>query len=132
MNNGDASLLVWISRHFGPVTLILLPLVTLVSFGLTMLVLCRGKGINACVALLAIIPMPLFVGVFLILKGIVASAAVIGMTDVAVKPAEITEGLAMMLATPLAGALLTLPAYLDRDIGPDLAIAVSTDSPFSA
>src|SRR4051812_17513621 len=112
MNNANSSLLLWLAQSVGSVGLALLLIVTMISFGLAILVISRGKSRSSGIALLAIVPMPLFAGLFLPMNGIINAATTISLSTTPVKSTEIAEGFTVMLATPLAGALFTLPVYL--------------------
>lgn len=110
------SYLMWVVTALG-INSLLIPLCAAVSFGLTILVLLRGKGPLTGVALLFIVPMPLVLGFWGALKGSIASFAVIAMSDVAVKPSEVAGGVAEALLGPLTGLVLMAPSYLAAMIG---------------
>jgi hypothetical protein len=106
----------WVVTTLG-INALLIPLCAAVSFGLTMLLLLRGKGPLAGAALLFIVPMPLVLGFWGALKGSIASFAVIAMSDVAVKPSDVAAGVAEALLGPMMGLLMMAPSYLAAVIG---------------
>lgn len=105
------SYLVWFLRTLGPGGLFV-GLTGLVAFGLTLLVVFRGKGPSTGAALAFIVPMPVLLSVFCVLKGMLASFSVIAVSDTQLKASEVAAGIAETLSLPLFGMLSMAPSYL--------------------
>ena len=91
------SLLPWLVMALGPLYLIVLPLVGLVSFILALVIVMRGRGPRAAASLLLIVNAPLLIGVFAAIQGTLASYRVIAMSAMTPKPAELAVGISMAL-----------------------------------
>jgi len=95
----------------GPKYVVLLGVAALVAFLLTLIVVVRGRGPMAAAALVFIVPLPLLVGVFGALEGVMSYWSVIAASSTAPKPSELAAGIAMALVAPMAGMLLMAPSY---------------------
>ena len=95
---------------------LLLPLMALISFNLTLLVVLRGRGAAAGFALLFIVPMPLFVGVHGYCDGWIAAGQVFA-AGAKPMPGGVELGTAMSLVAPMVGMWFTIPSYLLAMIG---------------
>jgi hypothetical protein len=122
------SILQWALHALGPYA-VLLPLAGLVSFLVALLLVWRGKGPLTGAGLILVVHVPLLVGLVAALQGTIASFAVIAMSDVAPKPAEVAEGISMALVAPLAGILLMLPSYAVAILGALLRSFIGADPP---
>ena len=111
------SMLQWIVSALGIPYIFLLPLAGLVSFVLALLVVLRGKGPMAVLAVILIVPIPFLVGLFAATNGAMASLAVIASSPTAPKPAEIAEGVSTAIIAPMVGMLLMVPAYAAAVVG---------------
>jgi hypothetical protein len=110
------SFLMWVVMTLG-INSLLIPLCAAVSFGLTILLLVRGKGPSVGPALLFIVPMPLLLSLAGALKGSIASFAVLAMSDVTLKSSEVAAGVSEALLGPMMGLLMMAPSYLAAVIG---------------
>ncbi|HEX5447394.1 MAG TPA: hypothetical protein VFW87_26505 [Pirellulales bacterium] len=107
----------WVFRALGLKYSLLLPLAALVALLLTLVVLLRGKGPMAAGALVLIVPMPFFVGLYGGIDGLIAIYTVIAASAIQPKPSELAEGTSMALAAPMIGMLLMAPAYVLAMVG---------------
>lgn len=105
------SMLMWTFRSLGWRYSLALPLAGLVAFALALILVIRG-GSNAGSALLFVVPIPLLVGMFGFLDGMIAGFQVIATPGHAPRPWELAEGISTALLTPVVGMLLMAPAYL--------------------
>ena len=90
----------------------LLPLAALVSFVLILVLALRGKGSAVPAALVLLVPLPIIVGIFGVVDGMLASFQVIAMSNTAPRPAEYAHGISMSLMTLFVGILLAVPGYV--------------------
>lgn len=111
------SLLAWLVMALGPLYLILLPLVGLVSFILALVIVMRGRGPMAAASLVLIVNAPLLIGVFAAIQGTLASYRVIAMSTTTPKPAELAVGISLALVAPMVAMLLAVPGYATAAIG---------------
>jgi hypothetical protein len=86
-------------------------------FVLTLLIVIRGQGPWACAALIFIVPIPFWHGLFGTLKGLLASLSVIAMSDAVIKTSEISDGVASSLLNPMLGLVMMAPSYLVATLG---------------
>ena len=96
---------------------VLLSGAALVAFALTLVVLLRGKGPMAGAALFFIVPMPLLIGLYGGIDGLISTYTIIAATSVQPKPSELAYGISLSLVAPMMGMLLMVPAYLLAMIG---------------
>jgi hypothetical protein len=111
------SMLHWYVTALGPKYIVLLGLAGLAAFVLTWIVVLRGKGPLAGGALVFIVAMPFFVGLFGAIDGYLAVNMVIAASVLQPKPSELAQGTALSLAAPLTGMFLMAPSYLVAMIG---------------
>ena len=105
------SYLMWFLQTLGLGGL-LVALAALTAFVLTLVVVLRGRGTNVGAALVFIVPLPVLVSVFWVLKGMIASFSVITTSNVELKGSEVAGGISEMLVTPFFGLLSMAPSYL--------------------
>jgi len=106
------SFLHWVISSVGGFYLILLLVSAALALILTTLVVVRGKGPHAGIALIFIVPLPLLIGIFVAILSGMQALSVIAMSDVQVKPSIIGEAYATALTGPLLGLVLMAPSYL--------------------
>ena len=106
------SFLVWVIGSLGWKYVLLLPVSALFSFVLTAVLVTAGKGKTTGAAVAFAVAIPLLVGIFGLLDGLVASFMVIANSSTIVKPSEWSEGFSTGLVTPLIGMLLMAPSYI--------------------
>jgi len=111
------TLLSWMFTALGFRYAILLPLAGLLSFLLALLIVLRGKGPMACAALILIVHVPLFIGVFAAIQGAIASYTVIAMSAAAPKPSDLAVGISTALVAPLVGLIVMVPGYAIAALG---------------
>lgn len=110
------SYVVWIFSSLGPFA-VLLPLAGLLSFVLALIIVARGKGPMAAVALLLIVHVPMLIGFFGAVQGAINSYSVIAMSAVAVKPSEVAAGISTALVSLMVGMVVTAPGYAVAALG---------------
>jgi hypothetical protein len=71
----------------------------------------------AMAAYLLFVPAPLFVALFALAKGTVASFSIVALSDIELKQSELAGGLAESGLLLVAGLLATVPSYLVVAIG---------------
>jgi hypothetical protein len=96
---------------------ILLPLLAIVCFIVTLVILFRGKGPMAAASLVLVVPMPFLLGLFAALQGAIASYSVIASSATTPKPADVAVGISAALIAPMVGLLLMAPSYLVASLG---------------
>ncbi|MDB5344007.1 MAG: hypothetical protein JWP89_2384 [Schlesneria sp.] len=106
----------WMIRSMGLVGLLVLG-AGFTCFVLTLFIVIRGQGPFACAALVFIVPIPFWLGLFGTLKGLIASLQVIAMSDAAIKASEISDGVASSLLNPMLGLVMMAPSYLVATLG---------------
>ncbi|MCO6457949.1 MAG: hypothetical protein J5I93_21815 [Pirellulaceae bacterium] len=95
----------------------MLPLAAIVCFGLVLLIVLRGKGPLAAAALVLIVHVPLLIGIYAALEGMLASYTVIAASSSTPKPADVATGVSTALVAPLVAMLLMVPSYATAAIG---------------
>jgi hypothetical protein len=111
------SYLMWLFSALGWKYALLLPLAGLLTFGLTLLLVTRGKGAAQVGALLFIVPLPVLIGIFGVVEGLIASYQVIAASAVMPKPAHVAEGVSMSLVAVMLGMVLATPSFLAATVG---------------
>lgn len=111
------SYLSWLFNALGAQYAILLPLAGLICFLLALTVVLRGKGPLAAAGLVLIVHVPLLVGVFAAIQGLVTSFSIIAASAVTPKPSEFAEVYAMAIAAPMVGMVLMIPGYATAALG---------------
>ncbi len=87
------------------------------AFALVLVLLLRGKGPAMVGAVILIVPLPLFIALSIVLRGLVASGSVIAIGEVAPKPFEVFGGIAESALLLHIGLLHTVPSFLLATIG---------------
>jgi hypothetical protein len=111
------SFLSWIFTALGFKYAILLPVSALVGLVLTLIVVVRGKGPMAGVALVLIIPAPLLIGVFAAIEGGISSYKVIATLPTDPAPGQGAAVISTLLVAPMVGMLLMAPTYILATLG---------------
>ena len=111
------SFLSWIFMALGFRYAILLPVSALVSFVLTLIVVVRGKGPMASVALVLIVPVPLVIAVFAAIEGGISSYRVIATLQNGPAPGRDAAVISTLLVAPMVGMLLMAPSYILAILG---------------
>jgi len=96
---------------------ILLPLAGLSCFVLALFLVLRGKGFMAAAGLILIVHVPLLIGVFASIQGLITSYSIIAVSAMTPKPSELAAGYSMALAAPMVGMVLVVPGYATAVIG---------------
>lgn len=91
---------------------VLLPAVGLLAFVFVLVLVIRGKGPALTGALLFLVPLPVLLGVFAAIDGMLASFQVIAMSNTAPKPSEYAMGISMSVVSVYLGFLLALPSFV--------------------
>jgi hypothetical protein len=113
----EQSFLSWFYYTLGLQYAILLPLAGLICFLLALILVLRGKGPMAAAGLILIVHVPLFIGVFAAIQGIIASYTIIAGSAVTPKPSELAAGYSMALVAPMVGMVLMVPGYTIAVLG---------------
>jgi hypothetical protein len=109
------SFLGWTISALG-VYMLILPVVALLCVVLILLVLIRGKGAMAAATLILVPPIPMLVGIFAAVQGLLTSYTVIAAAG-SPRPADVAVGVSTSLVAPLAAMLLTAPIYAVAVVG---------------
>ena len=120
------SMLHWMYESLGVQYAILLPLAGLICFVLAILLVVRGKGPMAAAALVLIVNIPLLIGIYAAVQGIIASYSIIAMSSVAPRPSEVAAGYSTALFATLVGLLLTAPGYAVAAFGGFMRAMIET------
>ena len=107
----------WIFTALGFKYALLLPVSALVGFVLTLVVVVRGKGPMAGVALVLVVPLPLLIGIFAAIEGGIRSYMVIAMLHTDPAPGREAEVIATLLVAPMIGMSLITPSYILATFG---------------
>jgi hypothetical protein len=111
------SLLMFYFHALGFRYALLIPLAAFVAFVLALILVIRGKGPALGPALVLIVPMAVYIGIFAGVDGIVASCQVLAITGGSPNSSEIARGVAMSFVAPMLAMFLSIPAYLAAVIG---------------
>ena len=112
-----ASLLSWIVESLsGPFTLLLL-LSGVVCFVVALILVRRGKGPLAAAALVLVVHVPIFIGVFAGLYGSLNALRAVATSVGTPKPSEVAAIVVAVLLGPIVGILLALPGYAVAVVG---------------
>ena len=111
------SFLNWMMAALGFNYAILLALAALAAFVLASIIVVRGRGPMAGVALVFIVPVPMLIGIFAAIQGAMSTYIVIATSGATPKPSELATGISMALVAPLAGMLLMVPSFAVAAIG---------------
>lgn len=107
----------WVYDALGPMYSLLFGLAGLLSFGVALWVVMRGRGPMAAAALVLVVPLPLLLSMLAMIQCLCTSFFVIATATGAPKPSELATGYAMSLVIPIAGFAVSLPAYLVAIVG---------------
>ena len=122
------SLLSWMVNALGFPYFILIPAAGLLAFLLALLIVFKGNGPMASVALVLVVHVPLLIGVFAALQGGIAAYTVIAMSAATPKPSEVPAGIPAALVAPFVGMLMMAPGYAVAALGALIrCIAAGTD-----
>ena len=113
----QVSYLTWMFEALGFEYVILLPLAGFVCFVLALIVVIRGRGPMAAAALVLIVHVPLLIGAFAAIQGMIASHSVVAMSTTAPNPALVAAGTSTALFASMVGMLLTIPGYATAACG---------------
>ena len=91
---------------------LLVSLTAVISFVMVLFIIVRTKGPSSSSALLLIVPLPIFVSIVCLLRGIVASASVIAATGSNPALAEWAGAIAASCSELAFATLSTVPGYL--------------------
>lgn len=91
---------------------VLIPLASLVSGVVTILLLARGRGVWLAPTMLIVVLAPLVLGVVGTVDGIIAAILVVTHSTTNIHPSELAEVKSMSLVTIQVGLVLMLPGYL--------------------
>ena len=105
----------WTFRMLGPFYGIVLPLAGLLSFVLVLILLLRGRGPLSAASLVLIVHIPLLIGVFAAIGGVIHTCTVIH--GVAPILAEVAIGISASLFAPRVGMIAMMPGYVAAVIG---------------
>jgi di/tricarboxylate transporter len=112
------SYLAWVYHSLGLMYSLALPLAGLMVFlGAVLVVILAIRRPGVIAAYLVFVPLPLLIGVFGTVDGLIRSHSVIAMADYAPKPSEVSQGYSMALLCLLVGMLATAPGYFVTALG---------------
>jgi hypothetical protein len=111
------SFLSWMLTALGFKYAALLPLSALVGFVLTLIIVARGKGPMAAVALVFIVPVPFLIGVFAAIEGAVNAYMLIATLETAPPPSHFAAVISTVLVAPMVGMSLMAPSYILATLG---------------
>ena len=111
------SVLGWMARSMGPFYGPVIPLTGFVVFLGGLLVVASSRRPAVIAAYLVFVPLPLLIGLFGSIHGIIASYSIIAMSTTQPKPSEVAQGISLAMSTSLVGFLATFPAYFVVSIG---------------
>jgi hypothetical protein len=111
------SFLTWVLTALGYKYAILLPASALVGLVLTLIVVVRGKGPLAGVALMLIVPVPFLIGVFAAIEGGIRSYMVIATLPTDPPPGQSAAIVSTLLVAPMVGIVLMAPSYALATLG---------------
>jgi hypothetical protein len=105
----------WLFTQLGLKYSILLPVSGVLCFVLVLAIVLRSKGPMAAVALVLVVHVPLLIGLYATIEGIIETCTVIH--GVAPSSAELASGIGTSLAAAKVAILLMVPAYSAAAIG---------------
>lgn len=108
----EPSFIVWLMMAMGIRFTLWLPLVTILAFVLALIAILRFKTPYLTAILLAVVPLPIYVGTLGVIDGMVSSFQVIALSSVTPQSSEFAIGAGMSLVTLQVGLILALPLYL--------------------
>lgn len=104
--------LAWAFKSLGLCYGTMIPLTGLLLFVGAVAVVALARRPAVIAAYLVFLPLPLLIGVFGTIQGLIASFSVLAHSGSAAKPAELAEGYSTALFTALFGVLVTFPSFL--------------------
>jgi hypothetical protein len=110
------SMLSWTYHALGLTYALVLPLAGFIAFVLALILVIRG-GNYAGSALLLVVPIPLLIGLFGFLDGLISGYQMLATPNSVARPWELAAAMSTALMTPLVGMLLMAPAYLVAMVG---------------
>ncbi|MCH5374186.1 MAG: MotA/TolQ/ExbB proton channel family protein [Planctomycetes bacterium] len=111
------SYLSWMFSSLGPIYGLLIPLAGITVFLGACLVVAMSRRPAVIAAYLVFLPLPLLIGVFGSIQGLIASYAVIAASTTSPKPADVAAGVSTALFTVLIGLLVSFPSYFVLAVG---------------
>lgn len=108
----EQPMIVWLFRALGIRYTFLLPAVTVLALLLAVLAIWKFKTPTLTALLLAGVPLPLLLGAFGSIDGLMASFQIIMISSATPRASEVAEGGAMSLVSMQVGLILSLPLYL--------------------
>lgn len=111
------SYLAWAFHSLGIFYSIVLPLSAFLVFAGACVVVIASRRPSVIAAYLVFLPLPILIGTFAIVQGMIASYSVIAHSTVAPQPSEMAQGYSTALFSLLVSILLTFPSYFVLAIG---------------
>jgi hypothetical protein len=108
----EQSFALWLFRAMGIRYTIWLPFFTVLAFVLALLAVMKFKPPYLTATLLAVVPLPIYIGAVGVIDGLVASFQVIALSGATPRSSDVADGAAMSLVTLQVGLILALPLYL--------------------
>jgi len=105
------SLLSWMFMSLGPFYGLLIPLVGFALFVGACCVVGLNRRSAVIAAFLVFLPLPLMIGLFASVQGLIASFSIIATAGATPKPSEMAVGISTALFATLVGLLATFPSY---------------------
>jgi hypothetical protein len=126
----EQSQLEFIYHSLGFLYCVLLPLSALVSFILVVVAVARWRGAASVAVLMFAAPMPVYLGLYATVSGLLASYQVIMYTTTQPRPSEMAQGIGMSLVSFWIGMFLSVPGFFVALIGSlvRLILAPTSDS----
>ena len=107
----QVSFLSWIIESLSGPLLLLLLLSGVMCFIVALILVRRGEGPFAAAALVLIVNVPVFIGVFAGMYGSLSALRAVALSVGTPKPSEVVAIVVAVLLGPLLGILLALPGY---------------------
>lgn len=102
----------WLFQAMGIRYTLWLPFFTVLAFVLALLAVLKFKTPYLTAVLLAVVPLPIYIGAVGVIDGLVAGFQVIALSGATLRSWEVADGAAMSLVTLQVGLILALPLYL--------------------
>jgi len=122
------SILEWAIPALGEYAL-LLPVVGVLSFILIAVLLFRGKGPFAGASLVLVVALPLLVGLFGAITGLLKSFSVIAMSELAPEASQMAMGISTALFSLLVGTFITGGLLVIAILGSFIKALIHSDAP---
>ena len=103
---------IWLFQAMGIRYTLWLPMFTMLAFVLAILAIWKFKTPYLTPLLLAVVPMPIFIGAVGVIDGLVARWQVVALGGATPRASEMADGAAMSLVTLQVGLFLAMPVYL--------------------